>query len=369
MKLTTLKKDLLSTLQKAKKVTIKKTAVEILSQFQIKAQGNWIEIKATDLENFLTIYTKAIVEKEDTFLVNAETLTNVIKNIKGNLIVLETQETKEESLLIVKGEKQTFAIPIEKDEEKYLQFPSIVTNTQIPSLEIAKATKKIEHAIAKEDPRPALESLYINSLGNQTHFVASDGDRLSVYTSNIPFPSSILIPKKSLKIIQSLTEHFSGYLQVGIDGDFAHFAGKNFSLSIRIPTYDYPDYLAVIPESFNYEIEVRKQELLQSLKALASIAKTPRFPVKISFFENMAKIQMEDSDIGKGENTINAQITKGNGKPIEIGFNAQYLIETLESIESKKVKIKVIDHENPVAFEPENTKEEPYFSIIMPMRV
>jgi len=369
MKLTTLKKELLSALQKAKRVTIKNTAVDILSQFQITAQDNWIKIKATDLENFLTIYAKAIVEKEDTFLVNAETLTNVIKNIKGNLIVLETQETEEENLLIVKGENQTFAIPIEKDEEKYLKFPQIVANMQIPSLEIAKATRKVEHAIAKEDPRPALESLYINNLENQTHFVASDGNRLSLYTSNIPFPSNILIPKKSLKIIQSLTEHFTGYLQVGIDDDFAHFVGKNFSLSIRIPTYDYPDYLAVIPENFNYEIEVRKQELLQSLKALVSVAKTPRLPIKLSFFENMAKIQMKDSDVGVAENTISAKITKGNDMPIEIGFNAQYLIETLESIESRKVKMKVIDHENPVAIEPENTKEEPYFSLIMPMRV
>lgn len=365
MKLTTLKKELLSALQKAKRATIKNTAVDILSQFQITAQDNWIKIKATDLENFLTIYAKAIVEKEDTFLVNAETLTNVIKNIKGNFIVLETQETK----LIVKGENQTFAIPIEKDEEKYLKFPQIITNTQVSSLEIAKATRKVEHAIAKEDPKSALESLYINSLENQTHFVASDGNRLSLYTSNIPFPSNILIPKKSLKIIQSLTEHFTGYLQVGIDDDFAHFVGKNFSLSIRIPTYDYPDYLAVIPENFSYEIEVRKQELLQSLKALASVAKTPRLPIKLSFFENMAKIQMQDSDVGIAENTISAKITKGNDIPIEIGFNAQYLIETLESIESRKVKIKVIDHERPVAIEPENTKEEPYFSLIMPMRV
>lgn len=369
MKLTALKKDLLSALQKAKKVTEKKTAVEILSQLQITTQNNWIEIKATDLENFLTLYTKALIEGEDIFLVNAETLTNVIKNIKGNFIVLETQKTKEEDLLIVKGENNTFTIPIDKDKEKYIEFPTIVTNMQIPSLELVKITKKIEHAIAKKDSRPALENLYINGSEKQTHFVTSDAHRLALYTSNINFPTNLLIPKKSLKIIQNLTENFAGYLQVGQDDDFAHFVGKNFSLSIRIPIHDYPNYLAVIPENFNYEIEVRKQELLQNLKTLASIAKTPKFPVKLSFFENMAKIQMEDSDIGKGENTISAKITKGNGQPIEIGFNIQYLIETLESIESRKVKIKIINHENPVAIEPENTKEEPYLNLIMPMLV
>ena len=56
-----------------------------------------------------------------------------------------------------------------------------------------------------------------------------------------------------------------------------------------------------------------------------------------------------------------------SGDPIELGFNARYLMDVLEVITSGRVQIGLIDELSPAVLRPEG--EEVYLSVIMPMRV
>jgi len=55
------------------------------------------------------------------------------------------------------------------------------------------------------------------------------------------------------------------------------------------------------------------------------------------------------------------------GEPIELGFNARYLMDVLEAITGDVVQVGLIDELSPTTIRPEG--DEVYLSVIMPMRV
>ena len=66
--------------------------------------------------------------------------------------------------------------------------------------------------------------------------------------------------------------------------------------------------------------------------------------------------------MGEGKETISINY---KGEPIELGFNAGYLIDILNAIMSEKVIIKIKDRDSAIIIVPFDSKE--YTCILMPM--
>ncbi|MGH7891680.1 MAG: DNA polymerase III subunit beta, partial [Thermodesulfobacteriota bacterium] len=69
-------------------------------------------------------------------------------------------------------------------------------------------------------------------------------------------------------------------------------------------------------------------------------------------------------EIGEAKETVPLDYS---GDPIELGFNARYLMDVLEVITGERVQIGLIDELSPAVLRPEG--DEVYLSVIMPMRV
>lgn len=355
------REDLLSTLQKAKNATEKKSALPILNNFLLIAENDVLRVMATDLENFLSLEVKAQVDHEGKVAVNADKLTNIVKGLPSASIYFELKEDQ----LLVSGGRSRFKLSI-LDPEDFPDFPQVVATAELPSVDILKAIDKVEYAISKDDARYALQGLYIHEVDGKTHFVGSDGHRLALYWKNSSFPVELLIPRKSLKVMGGLLRGYIGNLKSGKDESFAHFLGEGWSLSVRLLEGDYPDYLSVIPTRFNHSVLINRGEFLESLKRLSAIAESSAFPVKCSFADNLLILEISEPEYGEGRDELDVEYTD---EPVEVGFNGKYLIEALDSFETERVWFKVVDPDSAVVIESEDTDLDPYLCLIMPMRL
>lgn len=355
------REEFLEVLQKAKSATEKKSALPVLNNFLLHAERGLLTVRATDLENFLTFTIKAEISMEGSLAVNADKLTSVVKSIPSTTLYAELKEGK----LSLTGGRSKFNLTA-IDPEDFPEFPEIKLSAEIPASDLLKAIDKVEYAISKEDTRYALQGMYVHQYKDRTHFVGSDGHRLALYYTQSSFPLELLIPRKSLKIIEKLLRDYVGELTAGRDESFAHIKGDYFSLSVRLLEGEYPDYLSVIPESFNSEVLIDRAEFLNSLKRLSAIAEGSAFPVKISFQDNLAIFEISEPEYGEGKDEMEVDYTQ---EPIELGFNGKYLIEALESFDTDKVLLKIVDADTAVVIESEDPKEDPYLCLIMPMRI
>lgn len=361
MKIRVDREEFLSALQKAKNATEKKSALPILNNFLISVEDEKLTLRATDLENFLSINLRAEAESSGKVAVNADKLTNVVKNLSSATVFMELKEDK----LVVTGGRSTFKL-VTLDPEDFPEFPKVETSGEINARDLLSAIDKVEYAISKDDSRYALQGLYVHEVDGKVHFVGSDGHRLALFWKTASLPMELLIPRKSLKPLQSLLNDYLGKVLCGKDDSFIHFSGEDFSLSVRFLEGEYPDYMSVIPSSFNHEIIASKSSLLESLKRLSSIAESSAFPVKITFSDHLAILEISDPEYGEGKDEVDVDY---GGEVLEIGFNGKYLIEALDSFDVDRIVIKVVDPDSAVVIESDDTETDPYLCIVMPMRL
>ncbi len=350
-------------LRKAKEATEKKSALPILTNFLLSAEGDLLTIRATDLENYLVLRVRADVAQEGSVCVSSRSLSDIVRNLTSAMIQLETEGER----LIVAGGRSRFRLPTVSPED-FPEFPPAVEGGEsVGGNLILQGIEKTEYAIAKEETRISLQGMYMKGHEGRVHFVGSDGHRLALYEPEGSFPYELLVPRKSLKVIQRL---LTGVEEVRIarseDRSFACFGGDDWELVVRLLEGEYPDYLAVIPGEFSAEVLFGVEEMRKALRRLAGLGEGKVFPVKITLGDNLAVLEFADPEFGEGREEIDADYV---GKPFEIGFNGKYILEALDAFDSEKVWFRFTTPDTAALLESDDYERDPYRCIIMPMRI
>ncbi len=350
-------------LKKAREATEKKSALPILTNFLLKAEDGSLEIRATDLENYLTLSIRADIEEEGTTCVSSRSLSDIVRNLSSAVVQAELEEDR----LTLTGGRSRFKLPTFSPED-FPEFPETLEGeTRIQGNLILKGIEKTEYAIAKEETRIALQGMYMRSQEGKIHFVGSDGHRLALYEPEGEFPYQLLVPRKSLRVITRLLTGIEEVrIAVSEEGSFAYLGTEEWKLVIRLLEGEYPDYMAVIPSEFSATALFDVRETLRALKRLGGLAEGKMFPIKITLGENMAVLEFTDPEFGEGREEIDIDYL---GESFEIGFNGKYVMEALEAFGSEKVWFKFTTPDTAAILEADDLEQDPYRCIIMPMRV
>ncbi len=363
MKLQIDREEFEEALKKAKEATEKKSALPILTNFFLIAEDGRLTIRATDLENYLVLSVKAEVEGKGSVCVNSRSLSDIVRNLSSAILFIETEGDK----LILTGGRSRFKLPIIPPED-FPEFPEVLEGEEtISGNLILEGIDKTDYAIAKEETRISLQGMYMKGHEGRIHFVGSDGHRLALYEPEGSFSHELLIPRKSLKVLQRL---LTGIEDVRVakseDGNFAYFTTEEWKLVVRLLEGEYPDYLAVIPKEFSAEVLLDAEETKRALKRLSGLSEGKIFPVKITLSENLAVFEFMDPEFGEGREEIDVDYV---GEPFEIGFNGKYILEALDSFDSEKVWFRFTTPDTAALLESDDYERDPYRCIIMPMRV
>ncbi len=350
-------------LKKAREATEKKSALPILTNFLLKAEDSSLEIRATDLENYLTLSLRAEIEEEGIACVSSRSLSDIVRNLSSATVEAQLEGER----LIISGGRSRFKLPTISPED-FPEFPEVLEGeTTLRGNLIMKGIEKTEYAIAKEETRVSLQGMFMKSHEGKIHFVGSDGHRLALYEPQGEFPYQLLLPRKSLRVMSRL---LTGIEEVGIavgeEGSFAHLSAEEWRLTVRLLEGEYPDYMAVIPSEFSATALFEVKDTLRALKRLSGLAEGKMFPIKITLGENMAILEFTDPEFGEGREEIEIDYI---GDSFEIGFNGKYVMEALEAFETEKVWFKFTTPDTAAILEADDLEQDPYRCIIMPMRV
>ncbi len=350
-------------LKKAREATEKKSALPILTNFLLEGKDERLTVKATDLENYLILKVKADVQQEGSLCVNSRSFADIVRNLPSALVYLE----KEEDKLLITGGRSRFKLPLLSAED-FPEFPIPPTGGEkVEGSLILKGAEKTEYAIAKDETRISLQGLYIRGFEERIHFVGSDGHRLALYQPEGSFSEQLLIPRKSLRVLNKLLTGIEEIeIACGSEGNFASFKGEDWLLIVRLLEGDYPDYIAVIPSEFSAEVLVPVDQMKKALRRLSGLAEGKIFPVKVTLNDNLMILEFTDPEFGEGREEVDADYV---GDVFEIGFNGKYLIEALEAFDSEKVWFKFTTPDTAALLEADDYEKDPYKCIIMPMRL
>ena len=196
---------------------------------------------------------------------------------------------------------------------------------------------------------------------------ATDSYRLSVKETDLPTGPAgeleAIVPARALTELARVAGGAgSDTIEVGILENQVVFAVEGVTLTARRIDGQFPNYKQLVPESFEAEVELPREEFLDVVRRSALMAQR-KSPLRLRFEEGEVTVSAQTQDVGEARESLPIRYT---GEPLEIGFNADFLRDGLESVEDEKVRLKLISPLRPGLIQGEG---DDFLYLIMPIRL
>jgi DNA polymerase-3 subunit beta len=137
------------------------------------------------------------------------------------------------------------------------------------------------------------------------------------------------------------------------------------TISSRLISGHFPDYLAIVPSSFTTTIKLSRVEFLTALKTMMVFARNNEglsFAYKAE--EGTVELSASNQEAGSGQVEVAAGISGDSDKVL---FNFKYLHDVVSFLSSEEIVIKLNNPQSPVVIEPLKSGE--YLYLVMPIKL
>jgi DNA polymerase-3 subunit beta len=204
------------------------------------------------------------------------------------------------------------------------------------------------------------------SNGELGTMVSTDGHRLTKLTLPLAGPKlerGIIIPRKGMLEIKRVLDRFEGEVGLAVDGQHLFIQANELLLSVKLNNVVFPPYEQVIPREFRRRAALR-DELIDALKRAEVMAPEKTATVRVQLDKGVLQLTADNPDLGVAHQEIEIDYA---GDPLVAGFNARYLIEVLEAMDTKQVHLDFQGELDPCVLRPVDGPE--YLGVVMPMRI
>ena len=363
MKLNCNKNDLYKLVSLAERNTSKNPTLPSLSSVLIRTNKNRLSVISTNLEVGFEGSLAAKVDKEGEVLPPAKTILSILYSIPDDEVTLESNDNN----LRITSKTSTSNIKCLSLDE----FPSIPKVKKenyftISQEVLTKALKNTIPATATTYTKPELASVYVFSQGKSPlTFVATDSFRLAEQKTEVNYPSlSLLLPQKSGQELIRIFEDSPEDIEVVFNKNQIIFQNRNISFLSRLTEGKFPEYQTIIPKSFETQVVVDKNQLLNTVRAAGIFSsRLSEVTLGARTAEAILEVKSQSSETGEYHATYPAKVT---GINMEANFNYHYLLEALQSVTSSKIFLGFNGPQKAVLVK--GSDDSDYIHLVMPMR-
>jgi DNA polymerase-3 subunit beta len=368
MNLTITKEQISHGLQSVQNVVSTRTTLPILSNVLLRADGNRLEMTATDLDVTITCSVEATVKKPGATTMPVKKLFGIVRELANPEIELETDDKNVTSL---RSGSSFFKIRGLGAEEfppppKFKEDKKVV----LPQEKIKGMLRKTSFAISTDESRYVLNGIYMMLKEHKLTMVATDGRRLALVDEEVDVSEKsqgeFIVPAKAVNELNRLLQD-KGEIDIRYTDNQAAFAlkdDKGFSVLIvtKLIEGSYPNYRQVIPGETKERIALAREEFMHALRRAEIMTSDKQNSVKLNFTKNNLAITANSPDVGEARESLAINY---KGKDMAIAFNPSYVIDPLNALTTDEVFLELIDELSPGVLKING----PFLYVVMPMRL
>ncbi|MFQ5823347.1 MAG: DNA polymerase III subunit beta [bacterium] len=346
-----------------------KTTIPILGNILLNLENDDLTIIGTDLEVSISTRIKVQGEADGGVAIPARVLFEIVRELPD--IPMEIL-CDEENKITITTEKGFYRLSGEAKED----FPKISIeesegSISIDSERLARMINQTIFAVSIDELRTTLMGVYLQVMENELRMVSTDGHRLvKIIDKNFSsknFQKDLIIPTKTLNL---LLKNLINKVKLNVKLSEDHIVielGDTTILSKSIEG-QFPNYERVIPLDNDKEVRINRELLNSSVRRVSIFSNSITHQIRLSISKDLVKIQSEDIEFGgEAEEIINAEY---NGEDLEIGYNANYILDVLRHLETDEVIFKLKDPNSAGIIYPSTQKEdEDLLMLLMPIRL
>jgi DNA polymerase-3 subunit beta len=354
-----------------------RSTLPVLSNILIVADGPWLRLSATNLEVGITCTVPAQIDEAGSITVPARLLSDLFMSLQAPEVTMELNE-----------DTQTLHLSADRFEADVkgidaADFPVLPTVEQgvrfsLSPVGLRDMLTRVTIAAASDESRPILTGVLTSlepDAGRMT-LVAADGFRLSVYqtelTAPLPGPIQIIIPSRALVELGRIVTEEDEAVDVAITDSLSQilFRTRQVDLVSQLIKGTYPDHEKIMPTSHTTRAVANTKAFYSIVRVASFFARDAANVVRVSIkpAEGQAtgsvEVSAQAAEVGTDRGEVEASV---DGLPLDIAFNAKYLMDILNVIGSDQIAIECTDPGHPGVFRP--TQEDGFTHVIMPMHI
>jgi DNA polymerase-3 subunit beta len=350
----------------------RKNTIPILANVLLEAKGDEVRLLATDLEVGLRSKCKATVSKPGSITLPAKKFYEIVKSLP------ETDIRVSEDKGGVKVAADRFDSRMQTLPRE--DFPTLPESAGGATVSLSPASlkemvAKTQFAITGEDTRYFLNGALFVLRPDSMSLVATDGHRLALVNVNRDATSKngsgavenkAILPKKTLGELARLLGEGDGEISYERGENHLFFNVGDRMLISRMIDGQFPAYERVIPKGNDKHIEFERDRLTNAVKRVALLSNERSRAVKIQIDKGKVDVTSSSPDLGEAHETIPVEYS---GPPMQICFNAQYVLDFLSAVTTDIVALELKDEVSQAVMKPVGAEGYDYTYVIMPMRV
>ena len=371
MEFTVSKGDLARELSLSQGVVEKKTTIPILSNVLLEAEGDRLTLTATDLELGIRCVCPAKVKKPGAGTAPARKLLDYVRLLPDADLTVKFLENHWANLTC--GRSKTRMAGMSRESFPELpQMPEPLGEVSVKAL--SSMIGRTSFAISMEESRFTLNGALLLLRPDGMTMVATDGHRLA-YVENSAQANSVqssfraLVPRKAMAEIVKLAGESADEAKVVIAGDDNHLffrIGERLLITRKL-TGNFPDYERVLPQGDTHQALLSRDEVRAAIERVAQFADERSRSIRVQFAAGELRVYSSSVETGESEESVPADYS---GPELEVGFNAQYLLEFLRAVPQSQVAFQLKDQKSAGEFRPAGDGvPDSYRYVVMPMRI
>ncbi len=345
-----------------------RTTLPVLANLLLEADEGGLKLSGTDLDTAVSIRVPAEVEKGGAITVPARKLQEIARELPPDPVHLTT---KGDATTIQCGRARFRLNGLPKDEFPGFPVVDFAGSWTLKGEELRELISRVAFAVSTEETRPILNGVLWHLSDREMRMVATNGHRLAKMT--LPLSNGggseaadLIVHPRALRQVEKL---LGGDDRVEVRHSENHlgFRGQGVEIYTRLIEGPYPNYEQVIPKDNDKVAIADRTALAGVVKRMSIVASDQTHRVKLTLGGEALKFTVETPDLGDATEELPVEY---QGEPLEIGFNANYLIELLGNMPADEVRMSFKAPEGAATIEPVGNEDTPDFlCLVMPLRL
>ena len=367
MKFTVAQDVLVKPLQLVAGVVERRQTMPVLANVLMVLQGNTLSLTGTDLE--VEIIARVEVSKatgDGEITVPARKFLDIVRSLSDSSDIdfsLDAQKA------IVKSGRSRFTLSTMPASE----FPAVEEGAD--ELSFAAAQKEIKYlidrtsfAMAQQDVRYYLNGMLWELRAQALRVVATDGHRLAMCTRPVDVElkgiKQAILPRKGVVELSRLLQDNDEPVKLVLGTN--HFRASTAAITFTSKLVDakFPDYERVLPPPGDKIILGDRNVLKQAFARTAILSNEKYRGVRLLFEAGQLTVAANNPEQEEAEDKVEVDY---DGEELELGFNASYLLDVANVMQSEKMKISLVDNNSSALIEEPGESDSAY--VVMPMRL
>ncbi len=343
-----------------------KTTLPVLANLLVQTTDKGIRISGTDLDIAVSTEVTADVEAVGAITIPARKLSEIARELPPAPVRISA--TGDQRITLECGRSKFKLLGLPKSE--FPSFPAVQFDkaVRVPSGDLQRLIQHTAFAASVEESRPILNGVLWELRPDLMRMVATNGHRLAKMEVGVSGgqKADLIIPPKALDQIRRLFAA-EEELEVAQGENHLGFRSPFTSVYTRLIEGPYPGYEQVIPKDNDKYAILDRAAFTSALKRMSVVASDQTHRIRLSFNAGMLKFSVSTPDLGEAQDELPIRY---DGDPLDIGFNAAYLLEILRYMPTDEVRMTFRAPERASTLEPEGWSEPgKYLCLLMPLRL